>query len=181
MTTKPLQQVTSIEQAILLVRGNKIMLDGALAALYGVPVKRLNEQVKRNLRRFPGDFMFQLTVEEHNALRSQFATLKGARGKHRKYLPLAFTEQGVAMLSSVLHSDHAVDVNIQIMRAFVRLREYLATHQDLARKLDALERKHEVKFEIVFEAIRQLSAPPPARRRPIGSQTSGDSREGGKA
>ncbi len=162
--------VERIERAILLVRGQKVLLDRDLAELYEVLIKRLNEQVRRNLRRFPDDFMFRLTAEEATALRSQFATLKAGRGQHRKFLPYAFTEQGVAMLSSVLNSGRAVEVNIAIMRAFVRLREIMSTHKDLARKLDALERKlgeHDEKFAIVFEAIRQLMAPPatPPRRR----------------
>jgi len=141
------------------------MLDRDLAELYGVPTKVLNQAVKRNHLRFPPDFMFQLTPEEGEALRSQTVTLKTGRGKHRKYAPYAFTEQGVAMLSGVLHSDRAIEVNIAIMRAFVRLREIIASHKDLARKLDEHERKlgkHDEKFQIVFEAIRQLMAPPPA-------------------
>jgi hypothetical protein len=153
-----------IEKAILLIRGHKVMLDSDLAALYSVSTKRLNEQVRRNLARFPDDFMFQLTADEWEALRSQFATLKTGRGQHRKYLPYAFTEQGVAMLSSVLNSERAIEVNIAIMRAFVRLRQILATHKELARKLDELEKKlgeHDQKFQLVFEAIRQLMLPPP--------------------
>jgi hypothetical protein len=162
-----------IERAILLIRGHKVMLDSDLAELYGVSTKRLNEQVRRNLARFPEDFMFQLTAEEADSLRSQFAILKAGRGQHRKYRPYAFTEQGVAMLSSVLHSDRAVQVNSAIMRAFVRLRELLATHKDLARKQDVLEKKlgeHDTNLQIVFEAIRQLMAPPPetATKRHIG-------------
>jgi len=115
------------------------MLDSDLADLYQVPVKRLNEQVRRNIDRFPADFMFQLRVEEGEILRSQFATLRLPHGAHRKYAPYAFTEQGVAMLSSVLHSPRAVQVNIEIMRAFVRLRGMLQTNKDLARKLTALK------------------------------------------
>lgn len=162
-----------IEKAILLIRGQKVMLDHDLAALYGVPTKRLNEQVRRNRARFPEDFMFQLGLEEAQALRSQFATLKKGRGRHPKYAPYAFTEQGVAMLSSVLHSDRAIEVNIAIMRAFVRLREIIASHKELAGKLVDLERKlgeHDQKFHLVFEAIRQLMAPPasPEKKRQIG-------------
>ena len=112
-----------IEKSILLIRGQKVLLDRDLAELYEVPIKRLNEQVRRNLRRFPDDFMFQPTADEATALRSQFATLKTGRGQHRKFLPYTFTEQGVAMLSSVLNSDRAIEVNIAIMRAFVRLRK----------------------------------------------------------
>ena len=145
-----------IEQSILLLRGHKVMLDADLAALYGVSIKAFNQAVKRNRQRFPEDFMFQLTPEENAALRSQIVTLETGRGKHRKYLPYAFTEQGVAMLSSVLNSDRAVRVNIEIMRAFVRLRQLLASHADLARKLDALERKYDAQFRVVFDAIRQM-------------------------
>jgi hypothetical protein len=144
------------------------MLDSDLAHLYGVPVKRLNEQVRRNRRRFPADFMIQLTSEEYDALRSQSATLKPARGSHRKYLPYAFTEQGVAMLSSVLHSQRAIDVNVEIMRAFVRLRELLASNAKLARRLDALEKKYDSQFKVVFDARRQLMASPEPKKRKIG-------------
>ncbi len=152
-----------IEQSILLLRGHKVMLDADLAALYGVSIKAFNQAVKRNRQRFPEDFMFQLTPEENAALRSQIVTLETGRGKHRKYLPYAFTEQGVAMLSSVLNSDRAVRVNIEIMRAFVRLRQLLASHADLARKLDALERKYDAQFRVVFDAIRQMMEPPPEK------------------
>lgn len=160
--------VERIEKAILLIRGQKVMLDKDLASLYGVQVKVLNQAVRRNLARFPDEFMFQLTADEGESLRSQIVTSKGGRGG-RRYLPYAFTEQGVAMLSSVLGSDRAVEVNIAIMRAFVRLREIMSTHKDLARKLADLERKlgqHDEKFAIVFEAIRQLMAPPPAPPKP---------------
>ena len=132
------------------------MLDTDLADLYGIGIKRLNEQVKRNIKRFPEDFMFQLSHQEVTVLRSQFATLKDGRGQHRKYLPYAFTEQGVAMLSSVLSSDRAIEVNIHIMRVFVRLREIVAEHKDLAHKLDELEKKYDAQFRIVFDAIRQI-------------------------
>jgi hypothetical protein len=164
--------VERIEQANLLIRGHKVMLDGDLAKLYGVSTKRLNEQVRRNIARFPEDFMFQLTAEEGDSLRSQFATSKPGRGG-RRYHTYAFTEQGVAMLSSVLNSERAIEVNIAIMRAFVRLREILATHKDLARKLEKIEKRlgqHDEKFQIVFEAIRQLMTPPPEpeKKRRIG-------------
>ena len=146
------------------------MLDADLAALYGVATRLLNEQVRRNLDRFPSDFMFQLRPEEVSALRSQFATSKGGRGG-RRYAPLAFTEQGVAMLSSVLKSRRAVQVNIEIMRAFVRLRQMLASHADLARRLDALEQKYDAQFKSVFDAIRELMRPTvPRRRRATGFQ-----------
>ncbi|MBU6435697.1 MAG: ORF6N domain-containing protein, partial [Nitrospirae bacterium] len=142
-----------IEQTILLLRGHRVMLDTDLAILYGVPTKRLNEQVMRNKKRFPSDFMFQLSAEEVERLRSQFATLKPGRGQHRKYRPYAFTEQGVAMLSSVLHSERAIQVNIAIMRAFVQLREMIASNKGLARRLTELEKKYDGQFRIVFEAI----------------------------
>jgi len=167
----PIERIT---RAILLIRGQKVMLDADLAELYGVETKALNRAVKRNLRRFPGDFMLQLTWEEAERLRYQTGTLNTGRGRHRKYRPYAFTEQGVAMLSSVLHSERAVRVNIEIMRAFVQLRQMLSSHADLARKLEALEKKYDAQFKIVFDAIRELMTPPePPRKRPIGF-TSGD-------
>ncbi len=136
--------------------------------MYGVPTKSLNLAVKRNRERFPDDFMFQLTVEETDALRFQIETSKPARGG-RRYLPYAFTEQGVAMLSSVLRSTRAVQVNIAIMRAFVRLRELLLSNSDLAQKLASLESKNDAQFKVVFDAIRQLMAPPPEKpKRQIG-------------
>jgi hypothetical protein len=156
--------VELIERRIYVIRGRKVMLDSDLAELYGVPPKRLNEQVRRNLRRFPSDFMYQLTPEEASSLRSQIATLKkGGRGSHRKYLPYVFTEQGVAMLSSVLNSERAIQVDITIMRAFVKLREILSTHKALARKLAELEGKvgrHDKEIQAIFEVIRRLMAPP---------------------
>jgi predicted restriction endonuclease len=143
------------------------MLDADLAVLYGVSTKRLNEQVRRNRSRFPDDFMFQLTREEVQSLRSQIATSKQGRGG-RRYAPLVFTEQGIAMLSTVLNSERAIQVNIEIMRAFVRLREMIATHKDLARKLEALERRYDAQFKVVFDAIRELMAPPESKKRKIG-------------
>jgi len=163
--------VEHIEHAIRMVRGQKVILDEDLAALYGVPAKRLNEQVRRNLDRFPDDFMFQLTAAEFAILRSQFATLNRGWGRHRKYLPFAFTEQGVAMLSSVLHSPRAVHVNIEIMRAFVKLRQMLHANADLARKLAALEQKYDVQFRVVFDAIRKLMRPPVKRTKRVGFRT----------
>lgn len=159
-----------IEKLIVLIRGHKVILDADLAYLYGVETRVLIQAVKRNLSRFPADFMFQLSDEEAKLLRSQIVISKKRRGG-RRYLPYAFTEQGVAMLSSVLNSDRAVEINIEIMRAFVRLREVLLTHKDLARKLDALERKfesHDVHIRSLFEAIRQLMTPPQATKRKIG-------------
>jgi len=161
-----------VERSILLVRGHKVILDADIAELYGVEIRALTQAVKRNLDRFPADFMFQLTWQEAKALRSQFVTLDGApegpsspyvaatgRGKHRKYRPYAFTEQGVAMLSSVLRSKRAVQVNIEIMRAFVRLRSILSSHAELARKLDALERRYDSQFKVIFDAIRAAHGP----------------------
>jgi hypothetical protein len=156
-----------IERQILLIRGRKVLLDIHLAALYGVTTKRLNEQVRRNRSRFPDDFMFQLTSEEVEFLRSQIATSKRGRGG-RRYAPYVFTEQGVAMLSTVINSESAIQVNIEIMRAFVRLREILATHKDLAAKLETLERKYDAQFKVVFDAIRQLMTPPEPQKRKIG-------------
>src|SRR4030066_1606032 len=158
--------VERISSKIYLIRKEKVMLDSGLAELYGVETKQLKRAVKRNIDRFPNDFMFQLTRAEYNSLRSQIGTLK--RGAHSKYLPFAFTEQGVAMLSSVLNSERAVRVNIEIMRAFVRLREILATHKDLAAKLETLERKYDAQFKVVFDAIRQLMTPPELKKRKIG-------------
>ncbi len=165
---KELIPVEIIEKKIYLIRGHKVLLDRDLAELYVVETKRLNEQVRRNLKRFPDDFMFQLTEEEAESLRSHFATLKSGRGKHRKYLPYAFTEQGVAMLSSVLNSDRAIEVNVQIMRTFVKLREMLSTHKDLARKLADMEKKYDAQFKVVFDAIRQLMKPNEPKKKPIG-------------
>jgi phage regulator Rha-like protein len=156
-----------ITRAILLIRGQKVMLDSDLARLYEVETKTLNRAVRRNVNRFPADFMFQLVPEETERLRHQIGTLKKGRGQHRKYLPFAFTEQGVAMLSSVLRSARAVRVNIEIMRAFVQLRQMLSSHADLARKLAALEKRYDTQFKVVFDAIRDLTAPPetPKKRR----------------
>lgn len=156
-----------IERAILLIRGEKVMLDSDLAAIYGVETKRVNEQVRRNFNRFPPDFMFQLTAKEGDFLRSQFATLK--RGQHRKYLPYAFTEHGALMLANVLNSERAAQTSVQVFRAFVWLRQLLASNAELARKLAALERKYDAQFRVVFEAIRELMTPPePPKRREIG-------------
>ena len=143
------------------------MLDTDLAILYGVPTKRLNEQVRRNKKRFPSDFMFQLTPEEVERLRSQIATSKTGPGG-RRYRPYAFTEQGVAMLSSVLHSERAIQVNIAIMRAFVQLREMIGSNKTLARRLNELEKKYDSQFRVVFEAIRELKAEPGPKVKRIG-------------
>jgi len=169
MVQPELVSLEEIERVILVLRGHKVLLDEDLAVLYGVEVKVLNQAVRRNSERFPEDFMFQLTKEEVSLLRSQIVTLKTSeRGKHRKYRPFAFTEQGVAMLSSVLRSPRAVQVNIEIMRAFVRLRQMLLANAVLARKLAALEKKYDTQFRAVFDAIRELKAPLIAPKRPIG-------------
>ena len=167
---KALVPLDRIEGLIVLVRGQKVMLDADLAALYGVETKVLNQAVKRNIDRFPDDFMFQLSKEEYADLRSQIVTSKSRGG--RRTPPYAFTEQGVAMLSSVLRSGRAVQVNIQIMRTFVKLRRILATHEQLARKLAALERTYDRQFKVVFDAIRELMMPPkPKQKRRIGFGT----------
>lgn len=156
----------AIAGRIVMLRGERVLLDADLAELYGVETKLLNRAVKRNRDRFPDDFMFQLTGEEAGNLRYQNGTSSWGG---RRYLPQAFTEQGVAMLSSVLHSKRAVMVNIEIMRAFVRLRRIIATHADLARKLAALEKKYDAQFKSVFDAIRELMTPPePPRKGRIG-------------
>ncbi len=155
-----------IERAILFFRGQKVLLDHDLAELYGVTTKALNRAVRRHRRRFPSDFMFQLSASEYANLRYQFGT--SSRWGGRRYRPLAFSEQGVAMLSSVLASDRAIEVNIAIMRAFVALRGLLASHADLARKLDELETKYDEQFRMVFDAIRQLMQPPAPPRGRIG-------------
>lgn len=160
--------IEGIEQRIHLIRGHKVMLSSELARLYGVEPRALIQAVKRNIKRFPEDFMFKLTLGEANSLRSQIVILK--RGQHIKNPPYAFTEQGVAMLSGVLHSERAIAVNVAIMRAFVKLREMISSNRDLARRLDALEKKHNRRFRIVFEAIRQLMEPTTKPKPKIGFQ-----------
>lgn len=157
---------SDIENRIFLIRGHKVMLSHHLAEMYGVATKILTRAVRRNRDRFPADFMFQLTQEEFQILKRQFGT--SSWGGARRANPYAFTEQGVAMLSSVLRSKRAVLVNIEIMRAFVKLRQILSSHADLARKFDSLEKKYDAQFKVVFDAIRQLMAPPENRKRPIG-------------
>jgi hypothetical protein len=169
----------SIEDTILLIRGHRVILDHDLAKLYGVTTKVLNQAAKRNLDRFPEDFMFQLTrteTEEWQRLkrsRSQIVTLKKTRGTNIKYQPYAFTEHGILMLSSVVKSPRAVQVNIQIMRTFVRLRQMLASNEKLIERLDELEENYDGKFKIVFSAIRQLMNPGAVKRKPIGFRTEG--------
>lgn len=169
-----------IERAILLVRGEKVILDAEIAALYGVPTKALVRAVKRNAERFPSDFMFQLDRNEMAVLRYQFGTSKLAptsareRRGGRRYRAYAFTEQGVAMLSGVLKSQRAVRVNVEIVRAFVRLRRMLASNAELARKLGALEQKYDGHFKVVFDAIRRLMALTRSQPRPIGFRPHGE-------
>jgi ORF6N domain len=159
--------IERIEKRILFLRGQKVMLDADLARIYGVTTARLNQQVKRNQDRFPAEFMFQLTKEEFDNLMLQFATSSPGYGGRRKR-PYVFTEHGAIMLASVLNSPIAVRASLQVVRAFVRLREMLATHKDLARKLEALERKYDSQFKVVFDAIRQLMAQPEPKEKKIG-------------
>ena len=165
---KSIVPVERIEKAILLIRGQKVMLDTDLAALYGVETKQLKRAVRRNINRFPKDFMFQLTKEEFDDLRSHFGTSSWGG---TRYMPLGFTEQGVAMLSSVLNSECAIEVNIAIMRVFVRIREVVSTHKKLEVKLKELERRiesHDESIQTIFEAIRQLMTPQEKPRKKIG-------------
>jgi len=148
-----------VEKKILLIRGEKVLLDSDLAGLYGVKTKMINKAVGRNHERFPEDFIFQLTEQEYEALRFQFGTSKKRGG--RRYLPYVFTEQGVAMLSGVLHSKRAIMVNVTIMRTFVKLRRMIASNKDLAEKLVQLEKRYDKQFKVVFDAIRQLMEPMP--------------------
>ena len=168
---KELIPVEVIERKIYLIRGHKVMLDSDLAKLYKIETFNLNKAVKRNINRFPQDFMFQLTKEEADFLIFQIGMSKTEGRGGRRYLPYAFTENGVAMLSSVLNSERAVQVNIAIMRAFVKLREILSTHKELAHKLEQLERKigkHDEDIKVIFEAIHQLMTPPQKSSRKIG-------------
>src|SRR5690242_15235173 len=169
--TKPSKVLAfPVESRILVLRGQRVILDGDLAELYGVPVKRLNEQVKRNRERFPADFVFQLNAREQEALRSLNATSKSGRGG-RRYPPYAFTEHGAIMAATVLNSERAVEMSVFVVRAFVRLREMLATNRKLASKMDELERRldtHDATIQELIEAIRELMAPEPAKGRKIG-------------
>ncbi len=168
----------SISGLIHFIRGEKVILDSDLARLYEVPTKGLKQAVRRNLDRFPVDFMFELTDNEANSLRSQIVTLK--RGQHLKYLPFAFTEQGVAMISSVLNSERAIHVNIAIMRAFVQMRKFLETHKELAMKIEELERmvsSHDDNIQLIFETIRQLMVKKSEPMEPVGFKIPGGNRE----
>ena len=160
--------IERIESKILLLRGQKVMLDRDLAALYGIRTSMLKRAVLRNASRFPSDFMFRLERQEIAILRCQIGTSKSDPRGGLRYAPMAFTEQGVAMLSSVLNSQRAIQVNIAVMRAFIRLRQILATHGDLARKLDELESKYDTQFRVVFVALRRLMNPSRRPRRQIG-------------
>jgi phage regulator Rha-like protein len=168
--TNAIVPIELIESRILLIRGRKVMLDSHLAELYGVTTKRLNEQVKRNKERFPADFMFQLTFEETESLRSQIATSNRGRGG-RRYRPYAFTEHGAIMAASVINSHTAIEVSVYVVRAFVKLREMLRTHKELARRLAELEKRiegHDEEIMALFEAIRQLMEPPEKPSKRIG-------------
>ena len=165
--SKGIIMYANIESKILSIRGLKVMVDRDLARMYQVPTKRLNEQVKRNLKRFPSDFMFRMTINEFNNWKSHIATSKNDQMGLRKR-PLVFTQEGVAMLSSVLNSDRAILVNVAIMRTFVKLRSILSTHKDLARKFDNLEKKYDSQFRIVFEAIRRLMSEEEKSKSKIG-------------
>ena len=165
----PVVPAERIARSIVVVRGRKVLLDAELATLYGVRTKALVQAVKRNSGRFPADFLFRLTPDEATRLRSQSVTSKSRGG--RRYLPYAFTEQWVAMLSSVLRSPRAIAANIEIMRVFVKLREVTASHAHLARKLDELEKRYDAQFRVVFDAIRALTIPPAPRTRRVGFRT----------
>ncbi len=168
--------VERIESRIVIMRGQKVMLDADLAELYGVPTKRFNEQVRRNIERFPPDFMFQLTDQEVASLRSQFATSSSATGERgwggRRYTPRAFTEHGAIMAATILNSRHAIEVSVYVVRAFVRLRELAVANKALAKKLDELERRvahHDEAITGIVKAIRELATPPePSKKRQIG-------------
>jgi len=162
VTAMPVERITS---RIFIVRGFKVMVDQDLADLYSVPTKTLKQAVRRNIDRFPEDFMFELTKDEFDNLRSQIVTSSWGG---TRYPPMAFTEQGIAMLSSVLNSKRAIQVNIQIMRAFTRLRQMLSTHKDLKKKIEAMEEKYDQQFQIVFEAIKQLLETDAKPRKQIG-------------
>ena len=155
-----------VERKIHILRGRNVMLNFDLAKLYGVSTGNLNKAAKRNLDRFPTDFMFRLNAEEYNSLRFQIGILE--KGRHSKYLPYAFTEQGVAMLSSVLKSKRAIHINVMIMRVFVKLRGIISSHKELADKLDSLEKKYDSRFKIVFDAIKELALPPQKHKPRIG-------------
>jgi hypothetical protein len=160
--------VKEIQTQIHTIREQKVLLDSDLATMYQVETRTLNQAVTRNIERFPEDFMFQLTEDEYKILRSQNVILRSEHGKHRKYTPRAFTENGVAMLSSVLRSTRAIQVNIEIMRTFTQLREAALTHVKLSRKLEQMETKYDQQFKVVFDALKALVTPPKTTKRKIG-------------
>jgi hypothetical protein len=166
VVSKPLRD--DVVRRIFEVRGQRVMLDADLARLYGVPTKILNQAVSRNLQRFPADFMFRLTAAETASLKSQIVTSNGRRGGRHRSTPRAFTEQGVAMLSGVLRSRGAIAVNVEVMRAFARLRRLYGEHADLTRRIDELEAKFDQSFRVVFDAIRAMQTPASTTRRPLG-------------
>ena len=179
MSKKKTSLLKPVETRILVLRGQRIILDRDLAELYEVPVKRLNQQVKRNAERFPADFLFQLTPEEYEILRSQIATSKPGSGG-RRYLPYAFTEHGTIMAATVLNSQRAIEMSVFVVRAFVRLRELLATNRELAEKVTELDRclkTHDGAIRQIIDAIKELTAPPTTPRKQIGFQTTTSSKE----
>jgi hypothetical protein len=162
-------QLQIIQERIFEIRGNRVMLDFHLAEMYEVETKALKQAVRRNIKRFPKDFMFELTQQEHESLRSQLVTLKkSGRGQHSKYKPYAFTEQGIAMLSAVLNSPKAIDVSLSIMRAFVMLRQYLMDYSELKSQIETLEKEMNRKFKDIYEALNYLLTPSVKERKPIG-------------
>lgn len=169
-------EIQTIQNRIYEIRGCKVMLDKDLASLYEVETKRLKEAVRRNIERFPSDFMFMLTDEETNSLRTQFATLKGGRGQHSKYGILAFSEYGIVMLSSILNSSRAIEVNIQVVRAFIAMREHLSNYKELEHQIRQLERDCNMQFNDVYLALAEFASKeeerkPNPNRRPIGYKT----------
>lgn len=167
MSEESLIPIERIEQKIYVVRGQKIMLDSDLAKIYGVTTFNFNKAVKRNIKRFPEDFMFQLTKEEHESLTFQIGISNKGRGG-RRYLPYVFTEHGALMAANVLSSERAVEASVQVIRAFVKLRQMLQSNAELAKKVEALERKYDANFKIVFDAIRKLMLPPDKPKQAIG-------------
>ena len=166
MSKHAVRSLAEIERSIHCIRNRRVMLSSDLAALYDVRPKVLVQAVKRNIKRFPSDFMFQLNADEFDNLKSQIVT--SSWGGMRRARPYAFTEQGIAMLSSVLNSDRAVQVNIEIMRAFVRFREMMGVHVELVKKINAMEKKYDAQFRVVFDAIRELMNPPSVARKAVG-------------
>ena len=182
-TSEPLS-IGEIAQRIHLIRGQRVVLDTDLAAFYGETTKRFNQQVRRNLARFPADFMFQLDADEFTALRLQSATLNAGRGQHRKYLPLAFTEHGAIMAATLLNSPRATNISVHVVRAFVELRAMLATNREMSNKLYQLERKvsrHDQAIAELIDSMRQLLAPPDPPKQPIGFVPPQDKSKGTKA